>query len=65
MAKRIVLIQAHPSSGGGHFCHVLAEAYAQTAETAGHQIRSIAVSDLDSRSFGPRPNGMPTRFRLP
>lgn len=47
MAKRIVLIQGHPSSGGGHFCHALAEAYAQSAAAAGHQIRRIAVADLD------------------
>jgi putative NADPH-quinone reductase len=44
---RIVIIQGHPTSGGGHFCHALADAYAEGAFAGGHQVRFIAVADLD------------------
>ncbi|WP_262268427.1 NAD(P)H-dependent oxidoreductase [Microvirga yunnanensis] len=43
---RIVIIQGHPTPGG-HFCHALAEAYAEGAFAGGHQVRFIAVADLD------------------
>ena len=36
---RIALIQGHPTSSGGHFCHALAEAYAEGAFAGGHQVR--------------------------
>ena len=26
---RVCIIQGHPTAGGGHFCHALAEAYSQ------------------------------------
>jgi len=44
---RIAIIQGHPTSGGGHFCHALADAYAEGAFAGGHQVRFIAVADLD------------------
>lgn len=44
---RIAIIQGHPTSGGGHFCHALAEAYAEGAFAGGHQVRSIPVADVD------------------
>jgi putative NADPH-quinone reductase len=44
---RIAIIQGHPTSGGGHFCHALAEAYAEGAFAGGHQVRLINVADLD------------------
>ena len=44
---RIALIQGHPTSGGGHFCHALAEAYAEGAFAGGHQVRLITVADRD------------------
>jgi putative NADPH-quinone reductase len=43
----IAIIQGHPTSGGGHFCHALAEAYAEGAFAGGHQVRFITVADLD------------------
>ena len=43
---RIALIQGHPTSGG-HFCHALAEAYAEGAFAGGHQVRLITVADRD------------------
>lgn len=44
---RIVIVQGHPTAGGGHFCHALAEAYAQGGRDGGHDIRVIAVAELD------------------
>jgi len=44
---RIAIIQGHPTSGGGHFCHALADAYAEGAFAGGHQVRLIAVADRD------------------
>ena len=44
---RIVIIQGHPAPGSRHFCHALAEAYAEGALASGHQVRFIPVADLD------------------
>ena len=45
--KRICMIQGHPTPGGGHFCHALADAYAEGAAAAGHQVRTIPVAEID------------------
>ena len=47
MSKRIVLIQGHPDAGQSHLGHALADAYAQGATAAGHEIRRIEVATLD------------------
>jgi putative NADPH-quinone reductase len=47
MARRILLIQAHPDSTQPHFCHALAAAYANAAREAGHELRTIDVGGLD------------------
>lgn len=44
---RIAIIQAHPDPIGGHLCHALAEAYADGACEAGHEVRRIDVAQLD------------------
>lgn len=44
---RITVIQGHPTPGGGHFGHALADAYADAAESAGHAVRRVTVADLD------------------
>jgi putative NADPH-quinone reductase len=44
---RIAIIQGHPTSGSRHFCHALADAYAQGAAEGGHGIRVIPVAELD------------------
>jgi putative NADPH-quinone reductase len=44
---RITLIQGHPDPAGGHFGHALAEAYAQYAEDASHEVKTIEVARLD------------------
>jgi putative NADPH-quinone reductase len=43
---RITIIQGHPS-GGAHFCHQLADAYAAGAVESGHTVRHIDVAALD------------------
>src|SRR5690349_21424932 len=45
--SRIVIIQGHPTPGGGHFCHALAQAYATGAAEGGHDVRHVSVADLD------------------
>ena len=47
MPRRITIIQGHPTTGGGHFCHAAAAAYAKGAAEAGHDIRAINVATLD------------------
>ena len=45
--QRILLIQGHPDAVTPHFCHALADAYAQGAESAGHAVRRVPVALLD------------------
>lgn len=35
---RIAIIQGHPDAGVKHFCHALAEAYADGARQSGYQV---------------------------
>lgn len=46
MSRRIAIIQGHPDLAGGHLCHTLADAYAEAAIAAGHQVRRIDVAHL-------------------
>jgi putative NADPH-quinone reductase len=47
MARRIVIIQGHPDPAGKHLCHALADAYAQGAEEAGHEVQRINIAELE------------------
>ena len=47
MSRRVCIIQGHPSQGEMHFCHALAKAYVDGAIVAGHQVKTIAVAELD------------------
>jgi len=47
MGKHILLIQGHPDNIQPHLCHALADAYAEGAATAGHEVRRIDVAALD------------------
>ena len=47
MARRVVIIQGHPDPAGKHLCHALADAYAQGAEEAGHEVRRINIAELE------------------
>lgn len=46
-AKNILIVQGHPDTLAPHFCHALADAYAQGARDAGHEVRMIQVAALD------------------
>lgn len=39
--SRIVIIQGHPDISGAHLCHALADAYAQGARSAGHEVARL------------------------
>lgn len=45
--QRILLIQGHPDAVTPHLCHTLAEAYAEGALAAGHEVRWTDVARLD------------------
>ena len=47
MPKRIAVIQGHPDPDRSRFCRALADAYAEGAAYAGHQVRRIEVAELD------------------
>jgi putative NADPH-quinone reductase len=47
MAKQIVIIQGHPDPSSDHFCHALAKAYAEGAESAGHHVKIIDVAQIE------------------
>jgi putative NADPH-quinone reductase len=46
-AKHIVIIQGHPDPEGNCFCHALAKAYLRGAESSGHHIKLIDISQID------------------
>ncbi len=46
-AKRILLIQGHPDGSKHHLCHALADAYAEGAVTAGHEVRRVNVASVE------------------
>ena len=45
--QRIVLIQGHPDATAPHLCHALAQAYADGATAAGHEVRQIDIATID------------------
>ena len=47
MSTQVLLIQGHPDPAGGHLCHALAQAYAEGARQAGHEVRTLDVAQLD------------------
>jgi putative NADPH-quinone reductase len=47
MTRRIAIIQGHPDPAGHHLLHAMADAYAEAATAAGHQVRRIEVGKLD------------------
>ncbi len=46
-AQRILIIQGHPDATRRHLCHTLAAAYAEGARAAGHEVRTVEVTQLD------------------
>lgn len=47
MGKRILIIQGHPDPEGVHYGHALAEAYANAAREADHEVEILSVARLD------------------
>jgi len=47
MARRIAIIQGHPDGSSRHLLHAMADAYAESAREAGHDVRRIDVASLD------------------
>jgi putative NADPH-quinone reductase len=47
VSKRITIIQGNPDPSEQRFGHALAQAYAQGAKEAGHELRLIEVAKLD------------------
>jgi putative NADPH-quinone reductase len=47
MGKRVAIIIGHPDADEPHFCHALAQAYANGAAEAGHEVRVIDVGTLN------------------
>ena len=47
MTRRIAIIDGHPDPDQMHFVHALADAYEAGARAAGHQVKRIAVADLE------------------
>jgi putative NADPH-quinone reductase len=47
MTRRIAVIQGHPDPAGNHLLNAMADAYAEAARSAGHEVRRIEVAKLD------------------
>ena len=47
MSRCILIIQGHPDASEPHFCHALAQAYAEGAEAAGHSVLTVDVATID------------------
>lgn len=46
MTRRILIIDGHPDPSEGRFVHALADAYADAAAAAGHQVRRLKIASL-------------------
>jgi putative NADPH-quinone reductase len=47
MGKRILILQGHPDARERHFCHALADAYADGARAAGHTVELCDIAQID------------------
>lgn len=48
-ARSILILNGHPDPAGRGLCHALAEAYAEGARSAGHNVERVDVAALDFR----------------
>ena len=44
MTRRIAIIQGHPDPAGHHLLHAMADAYAEGASAAGHQVLGLIAA---------------------
>ncbi len=64
--RRILILQGHPDASARHLNHTLAEAYAEGARQAGHEVRVVEIARLDfpllrsqqEWEHGPLPTGL-------
>jgi len=47
MAKKILIIDGHPDKDPARFSHALTNAYAEGAREAGHEVRTLKISEID------------------
>ena len=47
MTRRIAIIQGHPDPAGHHLLHAMADAYAEGATAARHEVRRLEVAKLE------------------
>lgn len=47
MPRHILIIDGHPDPDPARFCHALADAYAESAENAGHGVERLTLAALD------------------
>jgi putative NADPH-quinone reductase len=47
MSKRITIIDGHPDPDRARFCHTLADAYAEAAQAAGHEVKRLNLAEID------------------
>ena len=47
MTRQILIIQGHPDETSRHFCHALADAYREGAESVGHSVSELRIGALD------------------
>jgi putative NADPH-quinone reductase len=47
MSRRILVLDGHPDPRSEHFVHGLATAYRESAQAAGHDVRTIGIAALD------------------
>ena len=52
--RRLLIIDGHPDPGPDRFAHALADSYARGAAVSGHEVRRIAVSELEFSLLGSR-----------
>jgi putative NADPH-quinone reductase len=46
LSKRILILQGHPDLAQPHLLHALADAYADAARAAGHEVRTVRIAEL-------------------
>lgn len=47
LPRKIAIIQGHPDSSRRHLCHALADAYADAASQAGHEVSHIEIAGIE------------------
>jgi len=47
MPGQLTIVQGHPDPAGNHLCHALADAYADGALSAGHEVSRIEIARIN------------------